>query len=347
MKKNRTNPLTSLKLPFVKNKKWLFLIAGIVIVLGLLSICISGFAWDTDFIGGTSMQIHIGASLDTAAIGDIRAVTEEVIGKKVSAVQRTGENNEDVLIKCTEIDTETRDAVFHALQAKYGLSDADRLNVTSIGASVSADFRRAGILSVSIAVVLMLLYITIRFSLKSGIAAVLCLCHDLFLMFSAYSILQLPMNSNVIAALLTILGYSINATIIVFDRVRENLKKNPNAPFDYNVNLSINQTLMRSVNTTITTLLTIVMIYIFGVTSIREFILPLIVGILAGLYSSVCLAGNFWSLFEGMGKKKIAAVPDEKAQTKAAADDSLTDDAPVVIDESTLGESMVSKHLEQ
>ena len=302
-------------IPFVEKRKIIFGIALLFIALGILSMILRGFAWDTDFIGGTSMQIHIGTDIDTAMISDITELTEGIIGKKVSAVQRTGKGNQDILIKCTEIDTEVRDAVFEALKGKYGLTDADRLSVTSIGASVSADFRRAAVVSVSLAVVLMLAYITFRFSFKSGVAAVICLAHDLFMMLTAYSLFQLPMNSNVIAALLTILGYSINATIIVFDRVRENLKLCPENSFNENVNLSVNQTLMRSVNTTITTLLTILMIYIFGVTSIRQFILPLIVGIIAGLYSSVCLSGNLWILLGG-GKQKKAKLSSDEASKK-------------------------------
>ena len=258
------------------------------------------------------MQINIGHELTKEDVAEITSITEGIINKKVSAVQRTGDGGRQVLIKCTEIDTETRDAVFEALKAQFSLTDADRLNVSSVGASVSADFRRSAIISVSLAVALMLVYITIRFDFRSGLAAICCLTHDLFFIMVAYALLQLPMNTNVIVALLTILGYSINATIIVFDRVRENVKLNPKSSFDDNVTLSVNQTLLRSINTTITTLLTIVMIYILGVQSIQQFILPLIVGIVAGLYSSVCLAGNVWALLQGLGKKKTAVVPAEK-----------------------------------
>ncbi len=299
-------------LPFVAWRKKLLLFTAICFVVGLIIIFVRGFAWDTDFIGGTSMQINIGHVLTKQDISDITSLTEGIIQKKVSSVQRTGDGGQQVIIKCTEIDTDLRDAVFEALREKYGLSDEDRLSVTSVGASVSEDFRRSGITSVALAVALMLVYITIRFDFKSGLAAICCLTHDLFFMFVAYSLLQLPMNSNIIAALLTILGYSINATIIVFDRVRENVKLYPKKTFDQNVDLSINQTLLRSVNTTITTLLTIVMIYIFGVQSIQQFILPLIVGLLAGLYSSVCLSGNLWSLFVGKKTKAVVVAEDGK-----------------------------------
>ncbi|MBQ8577681.1 MAG: protein translocase subunit SecF [Clostridia bacterium] len=302
------------KISFTKWRKWFFLYTGICLVIGLVIILLRGFAWDTDFIGGTSMQINIGHTLNADDLADITEITEGIIEKKVSSVQKTGDNGDQVIIKCTEIDTEVRDAVFEALKAEYNLTDEDRLNVTSVGASVSADFRKSGITSVALAVALMLVYITIRFDFKSGVAAVFCLAHDLFFMLVAYALFQLPMNSNVIAALLTILGYSINATIIVFDRVRENVKLYPNYTFDENMTLSSNQTLLRSVNTTVTTLLTIVMIYIFGVQSIQQFILPLIVGIVAGLYSSVCLSGNIWAILQKVGGKKKLPAEAEKAE---------------------------------
>ena len=300
------------QIPFVQFRKYFLIFTAVCLVIGLAIIFIRGFAWDTDFIGGTSMQINIGHELTKDELNEITSITEDIIQKKVSAVQRTGDGGKQVLIKCTEIDTEVRDAVFEALKERFSLTDADRLNVSSVGASVSADFRRSGIISVSLAVALMLVYITIRFDFRSGLAAIVCLTHDLFFMAVAYALFGLPMNTNCIAALLTILGYSINATIIVFDRVRENVKLNPNSTFGENVTLSINQTLLRSVNTTITTLLTILMIYIFGVQSIQQFILPLIVGILAGLYSSVCIAGNVWALLLGDNKKSAALVPAGK-----------------------------------
>ncbi|MBQ4290493.1 MAG: protein translocase subunit SecF [Clostridia bacterium] len=302
-------------IPFVEKRKIIFLITGVFFLLGILCMVIRGFAWDTDFIGGTAMEIHIGKPVEPSVVEEITELTESIIGKKVSSVRKTGDRGEDVLIKCTEIPTEVRDAVFEALKERYGLSDADRLSVSSVGGSISADFRRSAILSVCIAVGLMLLYITFRFSFLSGIAAILCLIHDLFAVLFCYSLFGLPVSSNIIAALLTILGYSINATIIVFDRVRENRKLEPDKPFPEQVNRGVNQTLMRSINTTITTLLTIVMIYLFGVTSIREFILPLIVGILAGLYSSVCLAGNLWNLLSKNGTRLRVKEP-EQAKTK-------------------------------
>lgn len=169
----------------------------------------------------------------------------------------------------------------------------------SVSAEVSAGLKATAIKATIIAVILMLVYIAFRFQISSAFAAILCLAHDLFIMITAYSLFQIPVNSTIIAALLTILGYSINATIIIFDRIRENDKKmGSSVPFADKVDDGIRATFTRSLNTTLTTLFTIGMIYFLGVTSIKNFALPLIVGIVAGLFSSVCLAGPLWNLIK-------------------------------------------------
>ena len=185
-----------------------------------------------------------------------------------------------------------------------GSSPVEWLSTDSVSAEVSAGLRDSAITATVVAVLLMLVYIAIRFQISSAFAAIICLMHDLFVMIVAYSLFDIPVNANIIAALLTILGYSINATIIIFDRIRENDKKfTDGESFGAKVDDGIRCTLWRSVNTTLTTLFTIGMIYIMGVTSIKNFALPLIVGIVAGLFSSVCLAGPLWRLFKKLGKR--------------------------------------------
>ena len=182
--------------------------------------------------------------------------------------------------------------------------EAEWLSTDSVSAEISAGLRNSAIIATSVAVVLMLVYIAFRFQISSAFAAIVCLIHDLFVTLVAYSLFQIPVNSTIIAVLLTILGYSINATIIIFDRIRENDKKFTDGEgFSVKVDDGIRNTLLRSVNTTITTLFTIGMIYLLGVTSIKNFALPLIVGIVAGLFSSVCLAGPLWRLFKKLGRK--------------------------------------------
>jgi preprotein translocase SecF subunit len=152
-------------------------------------------------------------------------------------------------------------------------------------------------ISVAVTTLLMLIYIAIRFELRSGFVAVIMLMHDVLVLLTVYTVFRIPINTSVIAAILTIVGYSINATIVIFDRIRENKKLYAKRPFDSIVDLSISQTMMRSIGTTLTTLMTVVTLYIMGVASVRAFAFPLIVGITAGLYSSVMLAGPVWAAF--------------------------------------------------
>ncbi len=175
-----------------------------------------------------------------------------------------------------------------------GTEPVEVLSESRIGASISNEIKRSAFVSTIIAVILMLVYITIRFEFRSAIAAIFCLIHDIVIVIASYSILGIPVSSNIIAVILTILGYSINATIILFDRIRENRRRMGKTDFGVVINTSTRQTLMRSINTNITTLFTIGMIYILGVHSIKEFALPIIIGIVAGLYSSIFLSGSFW-----------------------------------------------------
>ena len=288
---------------FVKNKKYFFIFTAVVLIAGIICIIVKGFNVDTDFAGGTNIQIRITKTLEAADLDNIRSLCESATGETVSSIQKSGANSDEVIIKMKEIDSEKRAQMFESIAAEYNLTEDDLLSVTNVGASMSADLRQAAFMSTIIAVVLMLLYISIRFKLLSAIAAVICLIHDLLVMLITYSVFSIPMQFTMIAAFLTILGYSINATIIIFDRMREERKLDRKRDLSDIANDSIRATLTRSLNTTLTTLFTIGMIYLFGVESIRSFALPLIIGIVAGLYSSVCLAGNIWVVLDKLTSK--------------------------------------------
>lgn len=174
----------------------------------------------------------------------------------------------------------------------------------TVSAEVSDGLKKSAFLATFAAVLLMLVYIAFRFQISSAFASIVCLLHDVIMMIFAYLVFQIPVSSTIIAAVLTIVGYSINATIVIFDRIRENLKAYPGKSFGENIDSGIKSTIFRSLNTTITTLLTIGMVYILGVTSIKEFALPLIVGLVSGAYSSICLAGPLWNVFKKVGGKK-------------------------------------------
>ena len=270
----------------------------------------SPFNFDTEFVGGVSTTYDLGVTVDSGVTDNIRQITSQTTGFQAASVQvqATGSSGTGVLVKTLEMDSETRDAVFNAVKEAYPNAQAGE--TTYISASVGDDLKAAAVKASLLAIVLILIYITIRFEFRSGLAAVLTLCHDICVMIAFFAIFQLPVNMNFIAAALTILGYSINATIVVFDRVRENTKGIADIKIFGDVtDRSIKQTLARSINTSVTTLIPIVLILILGVPSIQNFAIALIVGIVSGTYSSVCIAGPLWVNLRkiGSGKKPAKA----------------------------------------
>lgn len=282
----------------------LILIAPGLVGLVTLPFGLNLFNMDVDFVGGTSFTFDLHTEVTSQmSENEIPQVVKDACGVAPSSVQKTGDNDESVLIKCTELDSSQQADVVDAMQEKYGIDDNDTLNVDDVNATIGKEAQNKAVTAALIAVVLMLLYITIRFEFLSGLAAVTCLAHDILVILSAYIVLQIPFNSNFIAVALTILGYSINASIIVFDRIRENRRYARKESFEDIVNASQWQTMTRNINTTVTTLLSIGMIFIFGVTSLRQFTLPMIIGIIAGGYSSIFLSGTLWAKYRAIFKK--------------------------------------------
>lgn len=289
---------------FVKHFKIFLIISAILVVTGVVGLVtlpfgVNLFNMDVDFLGGVTMTYDLGQQADTK---EVESIAKDVLGDKFSSVTTSGSTGTQVVVKALYVPNETRDALYDAIQAEY--SDAIVVASSSVSASVSSDLRNSAMISALVAVLCMLVYIGIRFDFRSGLAAVCALCHDILVMLSAYIIFRIPFNANFIAAALTILGYSINATIVVFDRARENAKSNPKTDFAEIMDKSVWQTMGRSINTTITTLLTITMVIILGVTSIRNFCWPLFIGVLAGCYSSVCISGNIWVRLRKLKKNK-------------------------------------------
>lgn len=289
---------------FVKHFKLFLIISAILVVTGVVGLVtlpfgVNLFNMDVDFLGGVTMTYDLGQQADTK---EVESIAKDVLGDKFSSVTTSGSTGTQVVVKALYVPNETRDALYDAIQAEY--SDAIVVASSSVSASVSSDLRNSAMISALVAVLCMLVYIGIRFDFRSGLAAVCALCHDILVMLSAYIIFRIPFNANFIAAALTILGYSINATIVVFDRARENAKSNPKTDFAEIMDKSVWQTMGRSINTTITTLLTITMVIILGVTSIRNFCWPLFIGVLAGCYSSVCISGNIWVRLRKLKKNK-------------------------------------------
>ena len=279
----------------INKRKKFFAVSLIIICIGIVTMIINSVSgkgalnYDVEFTGGTSMDIDIGGDFRNSDISDI---IKDVTGQSVPQVQRVTGTNE-VSIKMQSIDSETRTALIEALNQKY--TDMEVHDVSDVGGTISGEMQRAALLAILVSCGAMLVYISIRFKdFRAGASAIFALVHDVLVVLAFYAVLRIPVNNSFIAAILTVLGYSINATIVIFDRIREN-KSNfrVNETAD-KINKSVTQTLARSVNTSLTTLFTIGTIYILGVQSIKEFALPLIIGIISGAYSSIFLAGAVW-----------------------------------------------------
>jgi len=287
-------------LNIMNKKKYFFTLPIVIILIGIVCFFTFGFNLDIDFAGGSEMMVD----LKTPVVkDDVSKLFEDTLGFKVSAVQISLANENVATLKSKTLTTEEAEKLWAAIKDKYTLEDSDRLSFDSVSPTVGKELGQAALVSSIIAVILMLVYISFRFEFLSGVAAIIALIHDVLIMLSVVLIFKLPINTTFIAAILTIIGYSINDTIVVFDRVRENVKFARRESFSDIANRSVSQTITRSINTSVTTLITIVMLYILGVDAIRDFAITLIVGIIAGTYSSIFIATPAWVM---MRKEKKA-----------------------------------------
>lgn len=296
---------------FVGNRKKFFGISLVLIIIGLLAMPFNAQSgkgilnYDIEFQGGTLMQVNIGQDFDVNE--DIKPIVIETTGDTTPHITKvTGEN--EVVIKTKPTTIDQREALFEGLKTKYSLEDADQLSVGDVTPTVSGEMKLRAVQAIVVAAILMLAYITVRFKNGyMGLSAVIALIHDVLIVFMVYSVFRVPVNNSFIAVMLTILGYSINDTIVIFDRIRENKGKVRMNEYDV-INLSIKQTLARTINTSITTLVMVLMLYIFGTSSVKEFALPLVVGVTVGTYSSIFIASPLWyelSSKKKAGKKKL------------------------------------------
>lgn len=295
---------------------------AIMVVALVLSLTGHGINYGLDFAGGLNLQYSMGQ--DFAAGFDSRDVENALAGLGVTSsnVSVTGEGVLQIRVPSLESDDEIQQlqqGLEEALKDKYPAIETAVATASYVGPIAGQTLIKNAIWSVVLASALMLVYIAIRFDLYSGIAAVTGLLHDVLMMLSFMVLLRnvIQMNSSFIAAMLTIVGYSINNTIIIFDRIRENNRKPSYAGMqrDEVVTLSVKESLGRTINTTLTTLVTIVTLYILGVDAIREFSLPIIIGILAGVYSANLINGYVWAALEQahLDRKGQKKLKDKKA----------------------------------
>jgi len=290
------------RINFVQHKGIYLIVSGIGIALCCIMLIVNSAStgrilnYGLDFVGGTSVQVSFEGTVP--ANTEIEDLVKEVTGKSASVSAVSGQNALIIKTESTMEETGAVQQLKDALKTKYGVAESS-IETETISGTISGEMKKDAIISVVIAIICMLIYIFIRFkNIAFAGSAVIALVHDVLIVLCLYAVARITVDSTFIAVMLTLVGYSINATIVIFDRVRENLKtmKNKDELIDL-VNDSITQTFTRSLNTSITTLLTVVVMIILGVDTIRQFAVPLTVGIICGTYSSVCITGTLWYLF--------------------------------------------------
>ena len=267
----------------------------IVIIIGFAAMIFNAqtgrgaFQYDVEFTGGTSFDLDLGQEYEQE---DLQKLITDVTGQDSPQIQQVIGTNE-VTVKIQSIDSATRETLTNAILEAY--PNAVMGEVNDVSGTVSHEMQTAAIKATLIAAVAMLLYISLRFhDFRAGGSAIIALLHDVLIVLTAYAVFRIPVNNTFIVVLLTILGYSINATIVIFDRIRENKSAFHANQTAEKINKSISQTLARSINTSLTTFFTVGAIYVLGVPALKEFALPMMIGILAGAYSSVCISGSIW-----------------------------------------------------
>ena len=309
---------------FIGKKNILAIIALVAVLSGPVAMLVNSGAGNgplnlsMEFRGGTSTDVTFEEAYTIEEIDEkIKPVIQGITGDAEIQAQ-TVKNSSEVIFKTRVLSVEEREALEQELDAQFGIADytteegntAKSISFETISSTISGEMRKDAIVAVIVAVICMLIYIWFRFSdIRFATSAVLALCHDVLVVLACYALVRISVGNTFIACMLTIVGYSINATIVIFDRIRENLRlRQKKDSLKDVVNRSVTQTLTRSIYTTFTTFVTIAALYVLGVPSIKEFALPLMVGILAGGYSSVCITGSLWYVMRNHAEKngKIA-----------------------------------------
>lgn len=285
-----------------KYKIW-FTISLVIFLIGAGVIFTKGFNLGIDFTGGTMMQLEIGK---TISVDEAKEVIAEF--NLNPEILHAGVDKTEIIIKTKEsLNNTERMAVINKVIETYELDSKTAIRAADqFGPSIGSEIRNKAMISIFVAAICMLAYITFRFEFVFGIAAIIALLHDVLFLLTIYAVFRIPVNSSFIAAVLTIVGYSINDTIVVFDRVRENVKVTKVKSYFDVADLSLKQTITRSINTSLTTALVIGSLYFLGVEAIKDFALPLLAGILVGTYSSIFIASPVWALIRSNLKVKNA-----------------------------------------
>ena len=299
---------------FYGKRKIYYIISAVLILAGIVGLFVNGVKLDITFSGGAKLTYsYTGAEINAT---EVESLVKSTLNRDATVQNATGYQTDDIslvisLAGTESLTTEEQDELYNALTAKYPDRQVEQGSTTNVEASIGNRFLRNGIIAIFIAAVLITLWISVRFSVVSGftaaLTALIALCHDIAMVFFVFVLFQIPINDGFIAVVLTILGYSVNDTLVIFDRIRENKKLFGKKITSVElVNKSIEQSMTRTVNTSLMSLAALVLVLIFGavkgLTSIVNFALPMMIGILSGCYSSSLLAPCIWASIKKKNK---------------------------------------------
>ncbi len=288
---------------FIGNRRKAYLLSLILIVGGVLSLAVFGLNLGIDFTGGTVLQLNLGEDFSIEEVEEVMMPFEELEGAAVQIIEGrdlAGDpTDEGVIVRAPYMEEERRDAVISDFRDRFPEMDPADLRIESVGAVIGGEMTRQAVLSLAVAILAMVAYITFRFEFKFAIATITALLHNIIIVLGIFSILQLEINVTFIAAILTVFGYSVNDTIVIMDRIRENIKHRKKHEYAEMVNQSINQNLVRSINTSLTTLFVLTALlfgfhYFIGSLDLIVFVIALILGVFVGTYSSIFIASPLW-----------------------------------------------------
>ena len=300
-------------LPFLEKKKIFFICSSVVIIAGLVAMVIFGASgqkslnFSLEFLGGTSTTATFDKEYTIEEIEkELVPVVADITGDNDIQTQKV-DNGNAIIFKTRTLALEEREALNEALEQNFGVTE-ESISSENISSMIGSEMRRQSLIAVFVAAICMLLYIWLRFKdLRFATSAIIALLHDVLVVLALYAIARISVGSAFIACMLTVIGYSVNDTIVIFDRIRENmvgLTKQNEETLTRVADESISQTLSRSLSTSFTTAVTVLMLLILGVSSIREFALPLLAGVLVGTYSSICIATELWYVMKIKIKKQ-------------------------------------------
>jgi len=293
---------------FVKVRFWAFLFSALLILAGIVSLAVQGLNLGIDFTGGTIIHLDL---KENYSMDEVRALLARY-DQEGASLQRVGQNDKghELIIKVPHISEKQRADIIGAFRDSFpAMTAEDVLQVDNVGPVIGKELTREAFLALALAAAGMLLYITIRFEFKFACSAVLALLHDVLIIVAFFSFFQWEINSPFVAAILTIIGYSINDTIVIFDRVRENMKRERGRDLREIVDDSISQSLSRCINTSLTTLFVLLSLFVafsffVGGINLKVFALALLIGIVSGTYSSIFIAAPFWYSWKEWEKKR-------------------------------------------